>query len=148
AMSEAIYYWSEDISYINHDGAVISEKRRAALKKINISIQEVKIKRINHDNGNLSSVETMDGQMITAEKGFLAFGGNTVCSDLADKLGAEMNGKHHLKVDTHTKMTSVPGLWAAGDVAAHSELVTAAMGEGAIAAIWIQKRLLQGPSRL
>jgi thioredoxin reductase (NADPH) len=148
AMSEMIYYWSKNITYINHDGALISEKRRTELEKRDIPIQKVRVKKINHDNGNLFSVETMDGQMITADKGFIAFGGNTVCSDLAEKLGAEMNEKHHLKVDSHTKMTSVPGLWAAGDIAAHSELVTAAMGEGAIAAIWIQKHLRNGTNNL
>lgn len=40
-------------------------------------------------------------------------------------------------------MTSVPGLYAAGDVGVHSEQLTIAMGEGQQAAIWMHKSLLQ-----
>ncbi|MGI8314181.1 NAD(P)/FAD-dependent oxidoreductase [Halobacillus mangrovi] len=144
AMAEVIHYWSEDIIYINHDGADVSKKRRLAMENRNILVQNERIEKVNHQNGSIGSVETAGGKVIKAEKGFLAFGGNKVQSKLASKLGAEMNEKHHLIIDSRTKMTSVPDLWAAGDIAAHSELVTAAMGEGAIAAIWIQKRLLKG----
>ncbi|ARI77764.1 NAD(P)/FAD-dependent oxidoreductase [Halobacillus mangrovi] len=144
AMAEAIHYWSEDITYINHDGADIAERRRTELENRNIPIRNETIEKVNHQNGAIESVETTSGKIIKVEKGFLAFGGNKVQTELASRIGAEMNEKHHLIIDSRTKMTSVPDLWAAGDIGAHSELVTAAMGEGAIAAIWIQKRLLQG----
>jgi len=41
------------------------------------------------------------------------------------------------------KETNVSNVWAAGDIVAHSEQVTVAMGEGLQAAIWIHKRLLE-----
>ena len=40
-------------------------------------------------------------------------------------------------------MTNVQGVWAAGDIVAHSEQVTIAMGEGSQAAIWIHKDILE-----
>jgi thioredoxin reductase (NADPH) len=45
-------------------------------------------------------------------------------------------------VDPRTKMTNIPGVWAAGDVVVHSEQVTIAMGEGLQAAIWIHKDIM------
>ncbi|MNH44942.1 hypothetical protein D3C79_1072470 [compost metagenome] len=38
-------------------------------------------------------------------------------------------------------MTDVEHLWVAGDIAVHAEQATVAMGEGAIAAIWMHKEL-------
>jgi thioredoxin reductase len=38
-------------------------------------------------------------------------------------------------------------VWAAGDVVAHSEQVTIAMGDGSQAAIWIHKSLLKGSGK-
>lgn len=46
-------------------------------------------------------------------------------------------------VDPRTKMSNVKHVWAAGDVVAHSEQVTIALGEGSQAAIWIHKSLLE-----
>ena len=40
-------------------------------------------------------------------------------------------------------MTNVQGVWAAGDVVAHAEQVTIAMGEGSQAGIWIHKDILR-----
>ncbi|MNG35799.1 hypothetical protein D3C84_1226210 [compost metagenome] len=45
--------------------------------------------------------------------------------------------------DPRSKMTSVPFVWAAGDVGVHAEQVTIAMGEGSQAAIWMNKALLR-----
>lgn len=63
-------------------------------------------------------------------------------SDLARQLGAERLENRHIMTDARSKMTSVPFLWAAGDVGVHAEQVTIAMGEGAQAAIWMNKVLL------
>jgi thioredoxin reductase len=48
----------------------------------------------------------------------------------------------HILVDPRSKMTSVKNVWAAGDVVAHSEQVTVAMGDGIQAAIFIHKSLM------
>jgi thioredoxin reductase len=79
---------------------------------------------------------------VKAEHSFIAFGKNKVKSDLAKQLGVKLLDNQHIIVDSRTKMTNVENVWAAGDVAAHSEQVTIAMGEGAQAAIWIHKSLL------
>ena len=61
-------------------------------------------------------------------------------SELAERLGAELEHNRHVKTDPRSKMTSVESLWAAGDLGVHSELTTVAMGK-AQWSIWINKTL-------
>ncbi len=63
-------------------------------------------------------------------------------SNLAKQLGVELLENKHLMIDPRTKMTNIHNVWAAGDVVAHSEQVTIAMGEGSQAAIWIHKDIV------
>ncbi|MCL6600601.1 MAG: FAD-dependent oxidoreductase, partial [Alicyclobacillus macrosporangiidus] len=66
---------------------------------------------------------------------------NLVHSALAVQLGVRVHDNGHIPVHPRTRETNVPGVWAAGDVAAHSEQVAIAMGDGAQVAIWIHKSL-------
>ncbi|MBU5235645.1 FAD-dependent oxidoreductase, partial [Vibrio cholerae] len=75
-----------------------------------------------------------NGKMLETKHSFIAFGGNKVKSDLAVPLGVEIMENNHIIVNARTKMTNIDGVWAAGDVVAHSEQVTIAMGEGSQAA--------------
>src|SRR5690606_19400176 len=77
------------------------------------------------------------GRIISGERGFIAFGGNKVHSQLAAQLGIERLENRHIVTDSRTKMTNVKHVWAAGDVAVHSEQVTIDMGEGCQAAMWM-----------
>ncbi|WP_173917167.1 NAD(P)/FAD-dependent oxidoreductase [Halobacillus sp. Marseille-Q1614] len=141
SMALALLYWSSDILLINHDGRRISRKLRKKLKLADVKVEKKKVRQIIQEKGIFQGVELTDGQRIEGEKGFAAFGGNAVHSELAKSLGAKSLKNNHLVVDPHTKMTTVNNLWAAGDVVAHSELVSVAMGEGAQAAIFIHKQL-------
>ncbi|WP_082234877.1 NAD(P)/FAD-dependent oxidoreductase [Halobacillus massiliensis] len=142
-MALALLYWSSDITYINNNGQRISGKIKKKLKKAAIPVEKKRIRQIIQEEGIFHGVLLTDGGLIEGEKAFAAFGGNTVHSELAKTLGAKTFKNNHLKTDPHTKMTSVNNLWAAGDITAHSELVTVAMGEGAQAAIHIHKSLFQ-----
>ncbi|MCA1009568.1 NAD(P)/FAD-dependent oxidoreductase [Halobacillus halophilus] len=143
SMAISLLYWSRDILFINHELEDISPEWTQRLATENIEVITAKVKELHEIEGSLNRIEMKDGESLHVKKAFLAFGGNQVRTELAVKLGAEISENHHLIIDPKTKMTSVPNLWASGDVAAHSELVTAAMGEGSLAAIWIHKELLK-----
>ena len=87
------------------------------------------------------SARLADGRTIEADRGFTAFGGNEVRSSLGAQLGAKLSHNRHIETDSRTKLTSVRHLWAAGDVAVHSEQSAIAMGDGSQAAIWMHKSL-------
>ena len=66
--------------------------------------------------------------------------GSVIRSDLARALGAEASEEGCLVVDSHQR-TSVPGLYAAGDVVKGLDQISHAMGEGGVAATTIRNDL-------
>ena len=98
-------------------------------------------------NGPCTELE-IDGDRIvvpTAE-GRMAFDsvypalGSDVNSDLARTMGAELADPGCIKVDDHQR-TSIPGLYAAGDVVIGLDQISHAMGEGGVAAVTIRNDL-------
>lgn len=67
--------------------------------------------------------------------------GTKLRSDLALALGAAADKDGALLTDAHQR-TSLPGLWAAGDVVSGLNQIAVAMGQGATAATDIHRRLL------
>lgn len=66
--------------------------------------------------------------------------GSTIRSDLAVAAGADATGEGCLKVDDHMR-TSVPGLFAAGDVVLGLDQISNAMGQAGVAATTIRNAL-------
>ena len=67
--------------------------------------------------------------------------GSDTHTELAEQLGASIAGEHNcILVDSHQR-TSVPGLYAAGDVVLGLDQISHAMGEGGVAATTIRNDL-------
>ncbi|WNR43525.1 NAD(P)/FAD-dependent oxidoreductase [Paenibacillus roseipurpureus] len=144
AMAIKLRWRTDRVTYVNHKQRAVSSKMADEMREKGITyvaedLAEVKVKV----PGRFSGVKLASGVMIEAERAFIAFGGNEVKSDLARQLGAERMENRHIMTDPRSKMTSVPFVWAAGDVGVHAEQVSIAMGEGAQAAIWMNKALLR-----
>lgn len=111
------------------------------LLKKEILIIETKIKELLHDGAHLKSVVLEDERIIEREKIFLSpkipF---SMKSDFGEKLGCEKNEFGIFKVSPKNE-TTVPGVFAAGDIMgmAHTTLLAAAAGNlagaGAVSAI-------------
>lgn len=142
-MALTLSYWTNDLVFINHEKKPTDQKLLEKMKEKKIEYLEESIRKVLADDEKFNGVQLENGEKITGDRGFIAFGGNEVKSSLAKQLGAERLENKHIVTDSRSKMTSVKNVWAAGDVAAHSEQVTIAMGEGSQAAIWIHKSLLQ-----
>lgn len=142
-MALTLSYWTNDLVFINHEKKPADQKLLEKMKEKKFEYLEQAISKVLAEDEKFTGVQLENGEKITGERGFIAFGGNEIKSDLAKQLGAERLENKHILTDPRSKMTSVRNVWAAGDVAAHSEQVTIAMGEGAQAAIWIHKSLLQ-----
>ncbi len=69
--------------------------------------------------------------------------GSDIHSGLAAQLGAHRTDEGCIKVDSHQR-TSVPGLYAAGDVVLGLDQISHAMGEGGVAATTIRNELTRG----
>lgn len=143
-MALALTYWTKEIVYINHDGTVIEEELQKKLHAAEISCINEKIEEVLTQDGSFfQGVRLQNGKIVSGERAFIAFGGNHVRNELAEQLGVSFMQNKHIITDSRTKETNIRNVWAAGDIAIHSEQVTIAMGEGAQAAIWIHKRLLE-----
>ena len=144
-MALTLSYWTKNIIFINHESAPIDEKLNGQLQAMGIEHRSQPIASLAESDGNLSEIKLQSGESIHVRKGFVAFGGNEVRSELAARLGVKLHENKHVIVDPRTKMTNIEYVWSAGDVVAHSEQVAIAMGDGVQAAIWIHKSLLGIP---
>lgn len=141
-MALTLSYWTGELTYINHELRGVDPDLQVLLAEKNIKYVHQSVDRVLSYDGTFNGVVLQDGSRIEAEYAFFAFGGNKVKSELAKGIGVELHHNKHILVDGRTKMTNIPGVWAAGDVVAHSEQVAVAMGEGLQAAIWMHKKII------
>ena len=83
-------------------------------------------------------VDTAEGHY-TFDTIYPALGSDTHIQ-LAEMAGADLSGDRCIKIDSHQR-TSVPGLYAAGDVVIGLDQISHAMGEGGVAATTIRNDL-------
>lgn len=145
-MALTLLYWTKDITYINHEWkrGKISDGQLQMLHAhgiVHIDATLIEVVRGGIEGG-FQGVRLADGRVIAGERGFIAFGGNHIHSELAGLVGIKCLDNKHIITDSRTKMTNIPGIWAAGDIGVHAEQLTIAMGEGSQAAIWIHKELM------
>lgn len=148
-MALTLLYWTNDITYVNHDGeelhaGMMQQLRERGIRYIRQPIESVLVK----EESLFCGVRLQSGTVITGERGFIAFGHNQVNTDLAKQLGVERLENKHIPTDARTKQTNITNVWAAGDIGVHSEQVAIAMGEGAQAAIWIHKSIMAEKANL
>ena len=141
-MAKTLSYWTKELIYINHEQKMVDQNDLQILRERQIEYIEMPIKQVLANESQLEGFLLESGETIWGNQAFVAFGGNEVRSHLAKQLGVEMLANNHLVIDPRTKMTNVHNVWAAGDVVAHSEQVTIAMGDGSQAAIWIHKDII------
>ena len=140
AVGEAIFLrsYTDSVTLIAPDGAHdFGADDHAQLAQFNIALID----------GPARVLRIADGQLIVeASSGELAFDsvypalGSDINSDLAVNLGAKTSDQGAIIVDSHQR-TTVPGLYAAGDVVLGLDQISHAMGEGGVAATTIRNDL-------
>lgn len=138
---EFIRTFSERLTYIPVDGAgsLPPEWRdRLAAQQATVLHRPTRILTDAASNAPLS-IETAAGDAQPFDVLYCALG-CVVRSELALQLGAGCDGQRCLVVDAHL-CTSVPGLYAAGDVVSSLDQLAVAMGQAAIAATAIHNQL-------
>ena len=90
-------------------------------------------------------IDTAEGHH-TFDSIYPALGSDTH-TQLAEMVGADLSNEDCIKVDSHQR-TSVPGLYAAGDVVIGLDQISHAMGEGGVAATTIRNDLFEREPRL
>lgn len=116
------------------------------LEKLNIPVITEKVARLHERRGALHCLEFESGMMLDAGKLFFAIG-QYPADDLGAQLGCRRDDGGHILVDKHYH-TSVPNVYAAGDIVPGSQLAIAAASDGAIAALAMHKSLVPDDLKL
>jgi thioredoxin reductase (NADPH) len=151
-VAEAVFIrgYTADVTLIAPDKALrLKPEDSAKLKDAGINCIDGPANAVAVSDGFIV-VETAEGTH-SFDSVYPALGSDTH-TQLAEMVGADLSGEACIKVDSHQR-TSVPGLYAAGDVVLGLDQISHAMGEGGVAATTIrndlasQRPLLREPLR-
>ncbi|MGI4875999.1 MAG: NAD(P)/FAD-dependent oxidoreductase [Janthinobacterium lividum] len=132
--------YTADLTLIAADGPHdLTPEHRRKLADAGVVLVDGPARDFTLDDGRLS-FETANGRQSFASV-YPALG-SAIHSELAQALGAKTENVGCIIVDTHQR-TSVPGLYAAGDVVLGLDQISHAMGEGGVAATTIRNDLAE-----
>ena len=140
-LAELLKGWSSDLVLCTDGVATLSEDESKLLSRNNILIREERIVRVKGKNGQLESIVFANGQMLARNAIFFR-PSQRQHSVLARQLGCEFTDVGSVKVDEFGH-TSVPGVYAGGDMIHPLQQISFAVSRGATAAAGINRVLLQ-----
>jgi len=135
--------WGPTTLYLN--GAELAEDEAAALAARNVSIEPAPVARLTGEGTELSAVELADGRSHAIAALYIA-PRSCFSSPLAEQLGAQIDESPLgpiIRTDGD-RMTSVPGLYAAGDIARAPHSVSWAVADGVTAGTSAHRALVFG----
>jgi len=143
--AEALFLtaYTRDVTLI-HVGPsqALPDDVRRSLAACGVVVIETPIERVTLDAGRLSAFCFAPGRTLKFDAVYAALG-VTPRANLALRAGARLDDSGRLYVGEHQE-TSVPGLYAAGDVVRGLNQISTAEGEGAIAATDVHNALRTG----
>ncbi len=136
--------WTDDVVVLAGSPDGLDDDQRARLSAAGVAVDERAVARFVSSDGELSAVEFDDGELLP-RRGALVATTLRQRSELAAHLGAETSptplAPDALRVDEFQR-TSVPRLFAAGDVAVRMPQVAAAVASGSLAGASVVAHLL------
>lgn len=133
--------WSRDVVLCTDGPTELSAENLDRLKRHNISIREEPIERLEGKAGQVEKIVFRHGEPLAVTAVFFSTGHHQG-SDLARQLGCSFNEQDCVKTGDY-EITSVPGVYAAGDTSRLVQFVIVAASEGAQAAVAINKELIK-----
>lgn len=132
--------FSKSLSFIGIPGyEQLNEDLTKQLSEQGIGLISGACQKLLKNEQGLIELQMNDGQIHSFDVLYCALG-TRVRSQLAQEMGAQCNESGCLEVDPHLQ-TSIPGLYAAGDVTNRLSQLTVATGQAAIAATAIHNSL-------
>lgn len=134
-----IRQWSSDVTFFPN-GIELSDQERRTLTARGIRIEDAAVARISVEAGRVRGVALRDGRLVPRQTIFV--GPTFVPRDeLLRKIGCAVGDTGWVTVDP-TGLTSVAGVWAAGNVVDSPAQLISAAAAGSKAAIAINHHLL------
>ena len=133
--------WSADVALCSDGPARLTPAQRERLQALGIPVHEQRLKELRGRWGRLTRIVFADGSTLDREGVFLSTGQHQR-SRLPQEMGCVLTRRGALKTG-RLEMTSVPGLYAAGDCSRDVQLIVVAAAEGARAAFAMNKELIR-----
>ena len=134
--------WGPTTLYLN-GGPEPDDASLAELTKRRVAIERASVKALHGDGSRLSSIELADGRLSPADA--LYVGPPTrFNSEIAEQLGCELDHGQFgpiIRTDAE-KMTTVRGVYAAGDITRGAHTVTFAAADGVMAGLAVHRSLI------
>ncbi|MBX7455423.1 NAD(P)/FAD-dependent oxidoreductase [Mycolicibacterium sp. 3033] len=145
-MAALLSQWSDDIVVVSNGASGLDNADRAQLAARDIAVDERPISRVSGSGGRLDTVVFEDGAALS-RRGLLVSTTLSQRSGLARALGVAFAppgpiSEESVAVDAMWQ-TSVPGVFAAGDVSAQMPQVAAAVASGSAAAASIVRSVVE-----
>ena len=137
--------WSEDVVYFSR-GVGLTGEQREQLAVRHIRVVETAVTRLVVEADHLTGVELETGEVVPRTAVFVR-PGFVPHDDLLTGLGCATENTGWVRVDA-TGRTSVPGVWAAGNIVNPRAQVITAAGEGSAAAIAVNNDLVEEDLRV
>lgn len=126
--------WAERVRIITDtDDQAFDEDQRAVLADHGIEVVDGVAQALIGAPGALTGVQLADGELVEGDKIFFSYAHHPA-NDLARQLGCELDHEGQIVVNSF-HLTSVDGVYAAGDITAGLQLVPIAIGKGAAAGV-------------
>lgn len=133
--------WTRDIVVCTNGASPdIDAESRGKLDALGIPVLTEPVGRAVHAGGVLRALELRNGMRLDCDRLFFAFG-HYPADDLGVQLGCERDEEGLIIIDAHYH-TSVPDVYAVGDIVPGPHLAIAAASDGAMAALSIHKSLV------
>jgi len=132
--------YTDDLSLLTLGKALqMPAREQEALRQAGVRIIDDPIEELSIERDRIAAWRMTSGRTLHFDAIYTALG-LRIRSELAEQLSARHDDDGALLVDAH-QQTSVPGLFAAGDVVSSLTQISVAMGHAAVAATAINNRL-------
>ncbi|HEY0056042.1 MAG TPA: NAD(P)/FAD-dependent oxidoreductase [Pedobacter sp.] len=150
-IAKEIHHWTKSLTLFTNGGSALTKEQLDKLKKQNIKINETKIARFEHTQGQLKYIQFKDGSRADLKALYARPPYEQHCY-IPEILGCETTEQGHIMVDMFQK-TTVRGVFACGDNSSPMRSVSNGVAMGTLAGVMVNKELIEeefmsSPSRI
>ena len=133
-----ISHWTQQLTLVTH-GHPLDEAEQARLARYGVSVRTERVQRLEGQDSRVNRVVLVGGVTVRCDAVFFNIA-HKPRNALARALGCALEPEGYVKVDEHYQ-TTVPHVYAAGDITAREESVADAVAEGFLAATHLHQSL-------
>lgn len=131
--------WTSDVVVLTDDRYAVPPEVRMRLAGANVRLEESRITRLSASEGHLEFVELAEGSPLRLDVLFARPRQRQVA--IVESLGLTLDAGGYVQVD-EDRQTSIPGIYAAGDLASPVQAATLASASGVHAAARLNHELM------